>query len=88
LPTNVQLAALLWYQAQSSAVGIEISTNNPVSAITTLHQARKKLDDEKLWHFSVRRSPLEPESKIWLIRTKSRNEVLGRPEVDLDNLDL
>jgi hypothetical protein len=69
----------LWYRAQESPVGIEITSSNPKTLVNSLYRVRKSMDDPLLESFSITLSPADP-SKVWVVRAVSKKDLYEREE--------
>lgn len=78
----------LWFTAQNSPCGIELTSSNPRIASARLNSIRRELDDPRLAGFVAKPSPLDPANKLWIMRTVSRKAALAVLEEDLDLTEL
>lgn len=66
----------LLYDALRSPLGIVIATEDPERLRQQLYSVRKKRqdDDPNLRVLSFLPSPTQPQSELWIIKTKATNE--------------
>lgn len=69
-----------WYEALENPFGVVIAVSDVPKGIQRLYQARQKSGDEKLAGLSIRKSPLNPDSEVWLVHTTSRKVVAAEIE--------
>lgn len=57
-----------WYDAMGSQFGIVLVVDDPKRAIQALYRARANSQDDSLAALSIRMSPTEPDSQIWIVK--------------------
>lgn len=58
------------YQALASPLGVVIAVSDAQKALQRLYQARAAAQDEALAGLQFRRSPIAPDTEIWIIKAK------------------
>lgn len=69
----------LLYTALASPIGCVVTTNDFARAQQKLYSARAKSGDPSLDILQFRRSPLAPETEIWIVKTKPAGEPVPLP---------
>lgn len=64
----------LLYAALASPIGCAVTVNDFTKAQQRLYIARTKSGDPSLDILQFRRSPLSPETEIWIVKTKAAGE--------------
>lgn len=69
---NATAAALsYWRMAQEQPIGLGLVVNDPAAAKRQLYAARAKAADPTLNTISIRTSPTNPATHLWLIRDRN-----------------
>jgi hypothetical protein len=63
----------IWYAALAAPIGVEVETNSPDKLRHKLYMKRNELKDENLAGLSILISPLDPSSKLWVIKRVVQN---------------
>lgn len=63
--------AMLLYSAMASRFGIALPVNDYAAAAQALYKARTTLSDPELKILQFRRSPIDPDGELWIVRSKS-----------------
>lgn len=69
-----------WYEAFHAPSGIVLAVSDVPRAVQKLYQARAKSGDPDLQGLQIRRSPVEPNKEIWLLKSAPKKESSGGTE--------
>lgn len=62
------------YQALASRFGIVLIATPIETAVQALHTARRQSGDPELKALSFRKSPIAPDTELWIVKDKPRGK--------------
>lgn len=66
--------ALLLYRAMASTLGLAVPVQDYAAAAQALYKTRSALADAELKILQFRRSPINPDGELWIVRSESHGK--------------